>query len=106
MNDPLRCRVEANRLRSLLNKYLTTLENAGQLNFEDGQLPADPVALAYTAAIILQTELETRQKLLAADSLLGLLQDLTALYYREVTLLQIMLSSPDINNGETPFSLN
>jgi Lon protease-like protein len=104
--EPLRCRVEANRLNVLLKKYLATLENAGQLNFNEATLPDEPLSLAYTAAIILQTELETRQKLLASESLLEMLQSLTALYYREVTLLQIMLTTIDITNGETPFSLN
>lgn len=105
-DEPQHCAVEARKLTVLLRKYLLTLENAGHLNFDDTQLPDDPPGLAYLASVILQTEPEIRQKLLAASSLLTMLQDLTALYHREVTLLQIMLTSVEIANGETPFSLN
>jgi uncharacterized protein len=105
-DEPLLCGLEARKLTVLLRKYLLTLENAGHLKLDDNELPDDPAGLAYLSAVILQTELETRQKLLSSSSVLALLQELNALYHREVALLQIMLSTPEISNGETPFSLN
>lgn len=106
-DDPRRSLPGARKLGVLLKKYLTALEEAGQIQFEDGQLPTDPTTLAYLAAVILQTDqLEHKQRLLAADSVASMIQDLNGMYHRELALLQIMLSKVDITNGETPFSLN
>ena len=97
----------ARRLAVLLKKYLGTLENAGQLHFDESQLPTDALSLGYLAAVVLQTtDMEDKQKLLAADSTSHLMRELNMLYQREVALLEIMLSQVDVTNGDTPFSLN
>lgn len=93
-------------VRRLLKKYLTILENAGQLHFDDTQLPKDTISLAYLGAVILQAELEDKQKLLEAKTTLDMLQNLSGLYRREVSFLEIMLSQKDVMDGDTPFSLN
>jgi uncharacterized protein len=97
----------ARRLAVLLKKYLGTLENAGQLHFDESQLPTDALSLGYLAAVVLQTtDMEDKQKLLAAETTTQLMRELNMLYQREVALLEIMLSQVDVTNGDTPFSLN
>ncbi|MCU0513983.1 MAG: LON peptidase substrate-binding domain-containing protein [Anaerolineae bacterium] len=104
--EPVQIDHSARRLNGLLRKYLLALENAGQLNFDESQLPDDPIDLAYLAAVILQTEAPHKQRLLAAENALSMIHDLNALYHREVALLHVMLSNADITNGDTTFSLN
>jgi Lon protease-like protein len=99
-------RTRALKLRHLLKQYLGTLENAGQLNFDESQLPNDSLALAYLSAVILQTDTREKQLLLAAETARDMLYDLVALYRREVTLLEFMISDKDVMDNESPFSFN
>lgn len=99
-------RAFSRKLRHLLKQYLGILENAGQLNFDESQLPADSLALAYLSAVILQTDMREKQLLLAAESTRAMIYDLVMLYRREVTLLEFMISDKDVMDGESSFSLN
>ncbi len=94
-------------LRSLVGRYLNTLEDAGKLDITDKAIPDDPTALAYLAAVILQAESSTKQELLEISDTANLLDKLTGLYRREVVLLDAMLNPPMAEKmNRTPFSLN
>lgn len=99
-------RARAHKLRHLLKQYLGTLENAGQLNFDESQLPNDSLALAYLSAVILQTDMHEKQLLLAAETARKMIYDLVVLYRREVTLLEFMITDKDVMDNESPFSFN
>lgn len=97
----------ARRLRALVRRYLDALAEADLIEFETGQLPQDPLALAYLAATILQVAPAQKQALLTADSASRFLADLYALYRHELALLAALLANPDEDALEVgPFTLN
>ena len=94
------------QLRPLLNRYLAALSEAG-LQFEAADLPEDALALAYLAAVVLQTEAHHKQQILEAVNTTQLLQRLTSTYRREVAMLDVMLTSPaNSDDQQGPFSYN
>jgi len=94
------------RLRPLIQTYLKTLEDAGQIQFDEDQIPSDSQALAFLSAVILQTDNEEKQRILEAASLDNFITMLVKSYQREVKLLDILLSPPSHANDDSPFSLN
>lgn len=113
--DPLEIRRYGRYLRRLLDRYLRILEEAGQIKYDDNQLPGDPMTLAYLASVLLQqiTE-EQKQELLEVEQATQMLNDLSQIYRREVVVLESLLNPPE--NSEYveqigpfsigPFSLN
>jgi len=100
-------KLSENYLKPLVERYLATLEEIGQVQLDDENIPAEPLSLAYLAAIILQIENETKQQLLELGTTHELLVNLVHTYQREVALLDAMLSYPeDEKENNTPFSLN
>ncbi|MBN1681758.1 MAG: LON peptidase substrate-binding domain-containing protein [Anaerolineae bacterium] len=94
------------QLRPLVERYLSILSAVVQpLDFTPGNLPDDPLALAYLAATIVQIPAEQKQPLLAVDNAVTLLSDMRAIYLREVALLQVMIERDPRENGAT-FSRN
>lgn len=123
------------RLRPLVENYLTLLDKAGQIRQIDvRQMPKDPLALAYLASVLLRLP-STQQKVLLAlllsddhangqpldklhdytlqqQSLLEserttqLLASLRLIYRRETALLKAMLTPPPQDEKPGPFSLS
>jgi uncharacterized protein len=97
----------AARLRSWIDRYLKLLELAGQAQVDTSQLPHDPLALAYLAAMLVQQiSPAQKQELLAAENTNGLLRQLVAIYRREVTVINATLSPPGDNDYQGLYSLN
>ncbi|MDX1991448.1 MAG: LON peptidase substrate-binding domain-containing protein [bacterium] len=99
-------KTSSEKLRELVNRYLTILQKAGQVPFDMRQLPRDTMSLAYLASYMLQVSAEQKQSLLAADRASLLLRELNKLYRREVLLLEALLSPPEQGENASPFSLN
>ncbi len=81
-----------------LSRYLELLGQAAETSFDMQQLPTDPTALAYLAAIVLQAPMHDKQRLLAAPALTDLLAGECALFRREISLIRVMLTSPQMNH--------
>lgn len=105
--DPSLLSNGATKLRPLLERYLTSLNDAGQVQFDMNQLPTDPMSLAYLAALLLQAEDSVKQDLLEAANSYELMVKLLRIYHKEVALIDILLSPPQAErDNETPFSLS
>lgn len=95
------------RLRPWVARYLDLLSKIGDVEFDAGQLPTDPLTLAYLAATVLQVEVAHKQKLLASEDVESMLTCMTGLYRRELPVLRIMLEEGDQQKeGPGDFSLN
>ena len=103
-DDPA-ARASARTLILQMEHYLTLLGQATDEPFNLGQLPADPMTIAYLAAIVVQAPLAEKQELLAIASAADLLDRERALYRREVSLLRAMLTDPQGRN-KAPFLPN
>lgn len=93
-------------LRKLVSSYLVLLKDAGQVQFSGPNLPESPMSLAYLSAVLLRTPAEDKQELLAAANTEIMLNDLAAIYRREVVLLEAMLNPPEDNDYRGLYSLN
>lgn len=90
-----------------VERYLTLLGEVGEVSFDLGQLPAEPKALAYLAAAVLQTPAGNKQTLLATAETTQLLSRLRKLYRQEVPLLRTMIEAKEQQqDGPAGFSLN
>lgn len=103
--DEARAQLAVRRLRPLLDRYLATLNEAGEVKGEPDQLPEDPTAVAYLAAALLQAPPPVKQRLLAVPEAAQLLAELRTIYRRELPFLKLMLSSQE-ETMQGPFSLN
>lgn len=93
-----------NKLRPWVKRYLKVLAEAENLHFDFEQLPNDTLGLTNLAAFLLQLPAEEKQDLLSIPNSLDLVREVYELYRREVTLLEVLLSKPDLQ--DEPFSLN
>jgi Lon protease-like protein len=101
-DDPLRLMKAGNRLRPWVERYLEILSKVGNIPFNPQQLPNDPLQLGYLAAAILQQiSMEQKQDLLASNEAVDLLKDIRSIYFREVTLLDMMLERANNTNSNT-----
>ena len=96
----------ARLLRPLIIEYLDILSNIEEINFEREQIPHSPQAVAQVASILLQTETDKKQSLLAIDKLSTLLRRLVEIYNLETMLLNVRISPPDETFNIGPFSSN
>lgn len=80
----------ARRLFPLVAEYLDILSEIGEVTFNTSQLPESPHQLGYLASAFLQLPQEQKQPLLETQSIATLLQDLYAIYYRELALMRTM----------------
>jgi Lon protease-like protein len=95
----------AQRLLPLVKQYMQILSEASETDLEPDKLPADPVVLAYLAAVLVQIPPEEKQALLAEQRAIDLLGNMEKIYRREVFMLQaIMDHGPRQDPG--PFSTN
>jgi len=74
-------------------RYLKVLGQVADIAFEKHELPDNPVALAYFAAIIAQVPMKDKQALLNCPTADELLQREVTLYRREISLLRALLTS-------------
>lgn len=88
-----------------VRRYLGILAEASGSVLDAGQLPRDPLRLAYLASYVLQIPASQKQTLLAMNDARQLIDHLREVYRREVTLLRAMLTARE---SETlgPFSSN
>jgi hypothetical protein len=103
-DDPA-AHASARTLIPQMEHYLDLLSQATDEPFNLQQLPADPVTVAYLAAMVVQAPLEEKQELLNIASATDLLDHERALYRREVSLLRAMLTDPQGQN-KAPFLPN
>ena len=94
----------ADRLRPWVSQYMTLLARAADMPFDLNRLPVEPLALAYLAAIVLQTPTRAKQSLLALSSLLELLERERQIYRNEIVILKTLLAR--IPTEDLPFSSN
>lgn len=94
----------ATRLRPWVTQYMTLLAQAAETPLEANRLPAEPLALAYLAAIVLQTPLAAKQSLLTVPSLSDLLERERQIYRNEIVILKTLLQH--IPAEDLPFSPN
>ncbi len=93
-------------LRPLFNRYLAALSEAG-LQLEESDLPEETLALAYLAAVVLQTDNASKQQMLESVNTTQFLQRLLTEYRREVAMLDVLLtSSAETSEQQGPFSVN
>jgi uncharacterized protein len=83
------------RLKPWLKKYLEVLTTTGGVDLEVQQIPGDPQALAYLAAIALQVPNREKQEFLSIETTSQLLIRLLDGYQREVAILRALQANPD-----------
>jgi uncharacterized protein len=93
-------------LQPLMHRYLKALEKSGVIEFDNAELPDEPLALAYLSAMLLQSENEAKQQLLEAQDTKTLLQYLIQKYNKEVVFMDMLMSPPLDKDGDFPFSWN
>lgn len=106
MNDadaPLTTALAA-KLRPWLTKYMTLLAQAAETPFEANRLPNDASALAYLAAIVLQTPPSAKQSLLSLPSLVDMLEHERHIYRNELVILKTLLHQ--VPAEDATFSVN
>jgi Lon protease-like protein len=103
-DDPARLTDAGNRLRYWVHRYLRLLEQAGNTQLDLNQIPQDAVRLAYMAASLVQIPTQQKQQLLTISESGTLLEEVRAIYRREVVLLKTMLDTQVQENGA--FSMN
>lgn len=97
------------KLHDLVFQYLKALEHAGQIQMDNNPIPADPIALAHLAAVILPIENHRKQALLAASDTRHLMRELLSIYTLETALVErmkIQATQAEQRDDSLPFSLN
>jgi uncharacterized protein len=103
-DDPALSEASGNRLGYWVRRYLRLLEQAGNTQLDLNQIPKDAVRLAYMAASLVQIPTQQKQQLLTISESGTLLEQVRAIYRREVVLLKTMLATQIQENGA--FSMN
>jgi len=104
-DDSLSLPENGRSLRPWVRRYLEILAEASNSQFDLGQLPRDPLRLAYLASFLLQIPASQKQNLLDITDADLLLTSLREIYRREVTLLRAMLTAREADDIDT-FSTN
>jgi Lon protease-like protein len=98
---------DLSRLRTRLSAYLDVLAGVFDMDVGLQQLPDDPVALAFLAAIVLNVPADEKQEILSLPDLGTLLSAEVRIVGREIGLLKFMLEQEQRSrNRVTPFSDN
>ena len=92
----------AQALRVWLDRYLALLGKAAETAFDLKDLPHDPMAIAYLAAMVAQIPMAEKQTLLATGTAHELLERERAIYRRELSLLRAMLDNPHAKHDAFP----
>jgi Lon protease-like protein len=94
------------RLRPLLARYLGVMAAASDVDLDIGQLPEEPISLAYLAATLLQLPPEKKQPFLNITDPGDLFETLRDNYRREISLLRQMLATDGSAINQGSFSKN
>jgi Lon protease-like protein len=103
-DDPASLATSGKQLSYWVRRYLRMLEQAGNTQLDLNQIPQDAVRMAYMAASLVQIPTQQKQQLLTIPEAVNLLEEVRAIYRREVVLLKMMLSNQVRENDV--FSLN
>jgi Lon protease-like protein len=87
------------QLRPWIDRYLKLLGQVADISFDKQEMPANPVALAYFSAIVVQVPMVEKQALLDCPTAEEMLDRERALYRREISLIRAMLSSPQADHN-------
>jgi Lon protease-like protein len=97
---------DVERVQRQLDRYVQILAEMTDSQLEV-ELPSEPAALANVAASVLQIDSAEKQRLLATFSIGQLLNDVSAVFQRELRAWRIVQASRELSLDETtPFSLN
>ena len=94
------------KLDPLITQYIKILSQVSDIQFTPMNIPQDPKSLAHVASVLLQSDDNIKQDLLATDTLSLLLQKLLQIYQLETKLLEIRISPPDESFNIGSFSSN
>jgi Lon protease-like protein len=103
-DDPDLLVTSGNRLTYWVRRYLRLLEQAGNTQLDLDQIPQDAIRLAYMAASLVQIPTQQKQQILTISESGALVDQVRAIYRREVVLLKTMLDNQVKENGV--FSVN
>jgi uncharacterized protein len=95
----------AQRLLPWVKQYMQILSEASETDLDSEKLPADPVVLAYLAAVLVQIPPEQKQALLTEQRAIDLLGNMERIYRREVAMLQAIMDHGR-RQDPGPFSIN
>ena len=95
----------AQHLLPLVKQYMQILSEASEADLDPEKLPADPLVLAYLAAVLVQIPPEQKQALLAEQRAIDLLGRMEKIYRREVAMLQAIMDHGR-RQDPGPFSSN
>jgi len=95
----------AQHLLPLVKQYMQILSEASEADLDPEKLPADPLVLAYLAAVLVQIPPEQKQALLVEQRAIDLLGRMEKIYRREVAMLQAIMDHGR-RQDPGPFSLN
>jgi len=105
--SPAKARRAGAKLRVMVDRYLSNLAKAGQLQFNATQLPNDPLSVGYLSAVLLpNVPVEKKQELLTIEHTSAFLDELFDIYRKETALLDTLLNPPEDIDFEGMFSLN
>lgn len=93
-------------LSALVRNYLSILQDAGQIQLENPQIPRNPVVLAYLASAILPLETDQQQHMLSVPDIKTLLPQLLSAYRLELALVDRMKQAAALLDNGYPFSWN
>lgn len=94
-------------LKELLKRYLKTLAKVTKMQVDLGNLPGEPLLLAYLAAIALQISNHEKQRILSEPGQAELIEHCIALLKREILSLKKLVSLPMVmDNKPSSFSVN
>jgi Lon protease-like protein len=96
---------QSQRLLPWVKQYMQILSEASETDLEPEKLPADPIVLAYLAAVLVQIPPEQKQALLAEQRAIDLLGNMERIYRREVAMLQAIMDHGR-RQDPGPFSMN
>lgn len=103
--SPASMETQAQRLLPLVKQYMQILSEASDTDLDPEKLPADPLVLAYLAAVLVQIPPEQKQGLLAEQRAIDLLGNMEKIYRREVAMLQAIMDHGR-RQDPGPFSSN
>jgi Lon protease-like protein len=104
-NTPVEVTQIVRQLRPWVERYLTLLGRAENIEFDFTQLPQDALMLTYLSASLIKVELEQKQAFLEAENALALVREVRNYYRKEVTLLSALMEQETLTD-QGPFSQN
>jgi Lon protease-like protein len=104
-NTPVEFTQIVRQLRPWVERYLTLLGRAENIEFDFTQLPQDALMLTYLSASLIKVELEQKQAFLEAENALALVREVRNYYRKEVTLLSALMEQETLTD-QGPFSQN